>query len=160
MDLCYLCLRERAYDYAMVIEIPDWETPMKGICKQLKTVLCDQRIVAGIGNAYSDEILHAAQLSPTTTSNSLTNSEVSRLYSSMHEVLGSAVERLAGLDPSEFKDSKRTGLTVHGQAGKPCPVCGATIREVSGSDSAYDYCPDCQTGGRILADRRMSRLLK
>ena len=128
--------------------------------RQLKSVLCDQRVIAGIGNAYSDEILHAAQLSPTARCDSLSDAEIAQLHESMQEVLAAAAERLRGLDPSAFKDSKRTGLAVHGRAGEACLACGGAIREVAGADSSHQYCPDCQTGGRILADRRMSKLLK
>ncbi len=128
--------------------------------RQLKSVLCDQRTVAGIGNAYSDEILHTARLSPTARCDSLTDAETAQLYQSMRDVLTAAIGQLRGLSPSEFKDSKRSGLAVHGRTGEACPVCGTTIREVASADSSYQYCPGCQTSGRILADRRMSRLLK
>lgn len=128
--------------------------------RQLKSVLCDQRTLAGIGNAYSDEILHVAQLSPIAKASSLDDAAVARLYQSMRETLAAAQDRLRGLPPRKFKDDKRTSLAVHGRTGSPCQVCGATICEVASSDSSYQYCPTCQTGGRVLADRRMSRLLK
>lgn len=127
---------------------------------QLKGVLRDQRVLAGIGNAYSDEILHAAKLSPFKPSNGLTPDELSRLYQAINSELTSAIARSEGLAAYELKDAKRTNLRVHGRTGQPCEVCGATIAEVSFADSSLQYCPGCQTGGKPLADRRLSRLLK
>jgi formamidopyrimidine-DNA glycosylase len=127
---------------------------------QIKGVLRDQSTIAGIGNAYSDELLHAAQLSPYRGAAKLTPAEVERLYGAIKAVLGEAIERSRGLGASELKAEKKTGLRVHGRAGELCPVCGDTIREVSFADSALQYCPTCQTGGKPLADRRLSRLLK
>ncbi len=126
----------------------------------LKSVLRDQSVVAGIGNAYSDEILHRARLSPTTRANSLDAAEVLALYSAIRDVLNEALDRLAQLDLAKLKDGKRTGLAIHGHTGAPCPVCGDAIREVSSSDSSFQYCANCQTNGQVLSDRRMSRLLK
>jgi formamidopyrimidine-DNA glycosylase len=127
---------------------------------QVKGTLRDQAVIAGIGNAYSDEVLHAARLSPYRPSTSLTDAEVDALYSAVRDVLGEAIARSQGLAASELKAEKRTGMRVHGRAGEACPVCGDTIREVSFADRALQYCPTCQTGGKPLADRRMSRLLK
>jgi formamidopyrimidine-DNA glycosylase len=127
---------------------------------QVKGTLRDQSVVAGIGNAYSDEVLHAAKLSPYKASGSLTDAEVQALHAAIRDVLGDAIARSQGLAASELKAEKRTGMRVHGRAGKECPVCGDTIREVSFADRALQYCPTCQTGGKPLADRRMSRLLK
>jgi formamidopyrimidine-DNA glycosylase len=127
---------------------------------RLKNLLTDQGIVAGIGNAYSDEILHTARLSPFKLAATLTPPEFERLYAAMRGVLTEAVDRLTGRPPDELKDEKREGLRVHRRAGQACPVCGDTIREISLADSAFQYCPTCQTGGRILADRRMSKLLR
>lgn len=127
---------------------------------QLKGVLTDQARIAGIGNAYSDEILHAARLSPFKPSSGLSEEEVARLYSSIGGVLRDAAGRSAGLAAKDLKSEKKTGLAVHGRKGEPCPVCGDTIREVSFADSSLQYCPTCQTGGKPLADRRLSRLLK
>ncbi len=127
---------------------------------QLKGVLRDQRVLAGIGNAYSDEILHAAQLSPFKASNALSADELSRLYQAIKTELASAIARANGLAAYELKDAKRTNLRVHGRTGQPCDVCGSTIAEVSFADSSLQYCPGCQTGGKPLADRRLSRLLK
>lgn len=127
---------------------------------QLKGVLRDQKVIAGIGNAYSDEILHAARMSPFKPSNSLTHSERETLLGSIRGSLTSAIERAEGLKPSELKDGKRSNLAVHGRTGEPCPVCGTKVAEVSFADSSLQYCPGCQTGGKPLADRRLSRLLK
>jgi formamidopyrimidine-DNA glycosylase len=127
---------------------------------QIKGVLRLQSNIAGIGNAYSDELLHAARLSPFKPSNSLDATELETLYDAIRTVLGDAVIRSAGLAASELKGEKKSHLAVHGRAGEKCPVCGDTVREVSFADSSLQYCPTCQTGGKPLADRRMSRLLK
>lgn len=127
---------------------------------QIKGLLRDQSVIAGIGNAYSDEILHAAHLSPFANAAKLKPEEVERLYQAMHAVLESAIDNAAGRPAAELKDSKRRALRVHARTGEPCPVCGDTVREVSFADSSLQYCPTCQTNGKLLADRRMSRLLK
>jgi formamidopyrimidine-DNA glycosylase len=127
---------------------------------QIKGVLRDQHIIAGIGNAYSDEVLHAAKMSPYKLAASFTPEEVETLHSAIVTTLRDAVKRSAGLAAADLKGEKKTGLRVHGKVGQPCPVCGDTIREVSFADSALQYCPTCQTGGKPLADRRLSRLLK
>ncbi len=127
---------------------------------QLKGVLRDQRVLAGIGNAYSDEILHAARLSPFKPASGLSPTEREALFTAIRTELAEAVERACGLAATELKDAKRANLRVHGLAGSPCAVCGTTIAEVSFADSALQYCPGCQTGGKALADRRLSRLLK
>ncbi len=127
---------------------------------QVKGTLRDQSIVAGIGNAYSDEVLHAAKLSPYKPSSGLTDGEVTVLHAAIHDVLADAITRSEGLAASELKAEKKTGLRVHGRTGEECPVCGDTIREVSFADRSMQYCPTCQTGGKPLADRRLSRLLK
>jgi formamidopyrimidine-DNA glycosylase len=126
----------------------------------IKGVLRDQGVIAGIGNAFSDEILHAARMSPYKSASKLTAAEVASLHDIAVSTLTEAVERSRGLPLTELKGEKRSGLRVHGRKGEACPVCGDTIREVSFSDSALQYCPTCQTGGKILADRRLSRLLK
>lgn len=128
--------------------------------KQLKGVLRQQGTIAGIGNAYSDEILHAARMSPFKPADGLTDDELTTLYAAVRTTLGDAVERSRGLHASELKAEKKSNLAVHGQTGKPCPVCGDIVREVSFADSSLQYCATCQTGGKPLADRRMSRLLK
>ena len=127
---------------------------------QVKGVLRDQSVIAGIGNAYSDEVLHVARFSPFHPSSTFTDAEVSVLHEAIVETLRDAVERSQGLAATDLKDSKRAGMRVHGRAGEPCPVCGDIVREVSFADSSLQYCPTCQTGGKPLADRRLSRLLK
>jgi formamidopyrimidine-DNA glycosylase len=127
---------------------------------QIKGVLRDQSVIAGIGNAYSDEVLHAAKMSPFRLAASLTPDEVTELHGVIVATLREAIDRSAGLAAGDLKAEKKAGLRVHGRAGQPCPVCGDTIREVSFADSALQYCPTCQTGGKPLADRRLSRLLK
>lgn len=127
---------------------------------QIKGLLRDQAVIAGIGNAYSDEILHAAHLSPFANASKLTPQEVSRLYEALRAVLDAAIAAASGRPAAQLKDSKRRALRVHARTGEPCPVCGDTVREVSFADSSLQYCPSCQTGGRLLADRRLSRLLK
>ena len=128
--------------------------------KQIKGVLRHQGTIAGIGNAYSDEILHAARMSPFKPANSLTDDELATLFAAVKDTLGDAVDRSRGLAASELKAEKKSNLAVHGRTGQACPVCGDTVREVSFADSSLQYCPTCQTGGKPLADRRMSRLLK
>jgi len=128
--------------------------------QQLKGLLRDQQLIAGIGNAYSDEILHAARMSPFARSASLPAEEISRLHEVIGAVLTAAVAAADGRPAAELKDAKRRGMQVHGRTGDACPVCGDTVREVSFADSSLQYCPTCQTGGKPLADRRMSRLLR
>ena len=126
----------------------------------IKKVLTDQSALAGVGNAYSDEALHAARLSPYKPASKLTEEENERLYDALVRVLSDAVDRSRGLAASGLKSEKKSGLAVHGRTGQPCPVCGDTIREVSFATKSFQYCPTCQTGGKPLADRRLSRLLK
>jgi formamidopyrimidine-DNA glycosylase len=127
---------------------------------QLKGVLKDQRVIAGIGNAYSDEILHAAKLSPFKPASTLTDEERGALFAAIKGELATAIKRSEGLAAKDLKGEKKSGLRVHGRAGEKCDVCGDTIAEVSFADSSMQYCPTCQTGGKKLADRRLSRLLK
>ena len=127
---------------------------------QIKGALTDQSVIAGIGNAYSDEILHAARLSPFKIAAKLTDDEIGRLHEAIGTVLTDAVARSVGQKAATLKSEKRSGLKVHARAGLPCPVCGDTIHEVSFADKSFQYCPTCQTAGRELADRRMSKLLK
>lgn len=131
-----------------------------GRSERLKYALTDQRVIAGIGNAYSDEILHAARLSPYATVGRLSGEALDGLYAAMRETLTDAVSRSVGQQAALLKGEKRAGLTVHARTGLPCVVCGDTVREVSFADKAFQYCPTCQTGGKPLADRRMSRLIK
>jgi len=127
---------------------------------QIKGVLRDQSTIAGIGNAYSDELLHAARMSPFKPASRVLEDDLQGLYDAIRTVLSEAVDRARGVAASELKGEKKSHLAVHGRTGLPCPVCGDTVREVSFADSSLQYCPTCQTGGKPLADRRMSRLLK
>lgn len=133
---------------------------LNGRRTQIKGVLRDQHIIAGIGNAYSDEVLHAAKMSPYKLAASFTPEEVATLHEAIVTTLRDAVVRSAGLAAAELKGEKKSGLRVHGRTGEACRVCGDTIREVSFADSSLQYCPTCQTDGKPLADRRLSRLLK
>lgn len=127
---------------------------------QLKGLLRDQKVLAGVGNAYSDEILHAARMSPFALASSLTEEQVDVLYAAMQDRLRGAIEAASGKPAAELKDAKRSGMSVHGRTGEECPVCGDVVREVRFADSALQYCANCQTKGKPLADRGMSRLLK
>jgi len=127
---------------------------------RIKTVITDQSVIAGIGNAYSDEILHTAKLSPFAAAAKLTEAQSTALHDAMVAVLTDAVTRSVGQQAATLKGEKRSGMRVHARAGLPCPVCGDTVREVAFADKSFQYCPGCQTGGKVLADRRMSRLLK
>jgi formamidopyrimidine-DNA glycosylase len=135
-------------------------TLMQATSATLKTALTTQSLIAGVGNAYSDEALHRAQLSPYKKASNLDATEVARLHEALVGVLSDAVERSSALDVAELKGDKKRAMQVHGRAGEVCPVCGDTIREVSFATKSLQYCPTCQTGGRPLADRRLSRLLK
>lgn len=127
---------------------------------QIKGVLRDQSVVAGIGNAYSDEILHAARMSPYALAASLDDADIDRLFAATRDTLTDAVTTATGKPPAELKDAKRRGMAVHGRRGEACPVCGDVVRSVFFADNSLEYCATCQTGGKILADRRLSRLLK
>ena len=133
---------------------------LEGNSGRIKTVITDQKVIAGIGNAYSDEILHVAKLSPFATAGKLTEAQLAALHDAMISVLTDAVSRSVGQQAATLKGEKRSGLRVHARTGLPCPVCGDTVREVSFADKSFQYCATCQTGGKVLADRRMSRLLK
>lgn len=145
---------------ALEVTRPQFGEILAGTTSRIKTALVDQSLLAGIGNAYSDEILHAARLSPFATTSKLAPDEVDRLYDAMRAELSDAVERSVGQEAARLKGEKRAGMTVHARTGMPCPVCGDTVREVAYAERSFQYCPTCQTGGKILADRRMSRLLK
>ncbi|MFL6119753.1 Fpg/Nei family DNA glycosylase [Actinophytocola sp.] len=145
---------------ALAVTRDEFAEVLAGHNERLKNALTTQRILAGVGNAYSDEILHMAKLSPFATAGKLTEEQVDRLYESMRAILTSAVERSVGQHAATLKGEKRSGLRVHGRTGTPCPVCGDVVREVSFADKAFQYCATCQTGGKPLADRRLSRLLK
>lgn len=145
---------------ALTLDPDGFAAVLAGRTGRLKTVITDQTVLAGIGNAYSDEILHTAKLSPFATAGKLTPGQRDRLYDAMISVLSDAVQRSVGGEAARLKGEKRTGLRVHARTGLPCPVCGDTVAEVSFADRSFQYCPTCQTGGKLLADRRMSRLIK
>ncbi|WP_375491146.1 Fpg/Nei family DNA glycosylase [uncultured Jatrophihabitans sp.] len=145
---------------ALTISRDDLARLLAGQRAQLKGALTDQRVLAGVGNAYSDEILHTARLSPFKNAAKLTDDEVTRLHEAMYTTLHDAVERSVGQKAATLKSEKRSGMQVHARTGLPCPVCGDTVREVSFADRSFQYCPTCQTEGRPLADRRLSRLVK
>lgn len=133
---------------------------LEGRRMQIKGLLRDQGVIAGIGNAYSDEILHVAKMSPYASAGNLDDDAIDRLYTAMQETLREAVRVASGKPPSDLKDAKRAGFRVHARRGEACPVCGDTVRSVFFADRSLEYCPTCQTGGKPLADRRLSRLLK
>jgi len=142
---------------AWTIGRPELSQALSGTRARIKNALEDQRLLSGIGNAYSDEILHTARISPFATARSV---DPEPLFVALRQVLGDARTALIGLTPEKIKPAKKRGLRVHGRAGSPCPVCGATIAEISYSEKSLQYCPGCQTGGKRLSDRRMDRLLK
>jgi formamidopyrimidine-DNA glycosylase len=145
---------------ALAVSRDELAVLLGGQRQQLKGALTDQKVLAGVGNAYSDEILHTAKLSPFKLAAKLTDDEIGRLYEAMGTVLRDAVDRSVGQKAATLKAEKRSGLRVHGRTGLPCPVCGDTVREVSFADRSFQYCPTCQTEGRELADRRLSKLIK
>jgi formamidopyrimidine-DNA glycosylase len=145
---------------ALAVTRDEFAAVLAGRTERLKTVLTTQKILAGVGNAYSDEIMHTAKLSPYATAGKLADGAVDELYAALRTVLTDAVSRSVGQHAALLKGEKRSGLRVHGRTGMPCPVCGDTVREVSFADKAFQYCATCQTGGKPLADRRLSRLLK
>ncbi|MEC3951739.1 DNA-formamidopyrimidine glycosylase family protein [Nocardia sp. CDC153] len=145
---------------ALAVSEPEFAELLHGTSARVKNALTDQTLIAGIGNAYSDEILHSAKLSPFANSGTLDAEQLARLYSAMRATLSDAIQRSVGQDAARLKGEKRSGFQVHARTGLPCPVCGDTVREVSYADKSFQYCPTCQTAGKILADRRMSRLLK
>ncbi|MDI1464243.1 DNA-formamidopyrimidine glycosylase family protein [Catellatospora sp. KI3] len=145
---------------ALSLDLAGLADVLKGRNSQIKGVLRDQQVLAGVGNAYSDEILHTAKLSPFARADKLTPAQLEALHAAMQQVLTEAVTKSVGQRAATLKAEKRAGLRVHGRAGQKCPVCGDLIREVSFADSSLQYCPTCQTGGKPLADRRLSKLLR
>ncbi len=145
---------------ALQVTREEFEQRLKLRRGQVKGVLTEQDILAGVGNAYSDEILHAAKLSPFAITTNLSAEALDRLYDALRAVLTDAVTRSVGQKAATLKGEKRSGLAVHARTGLPCPVCGDTIREVSFHDSNFQYCATCQTGGKPLADRRLSKLIR
>jgi len=129
----------------------------------LKRALTDPRLFSGIGNAYSDEILHRAKLSPFAQTQSLSEAEVGQLYDAVRATLAEWTGRLreeAGADFPEKVTAFREGMAVHGRFRKPCPVCGSPVQRIVYAENETNYCARCQTGGKVLADRALSRLLK
>jgi formamidopyrimidine-DNA glycosylase len=145
---------------ALQVSFEDFALLMKSRSGQVKGALTDQTLLAGVGNAYSDEILHSARLSPFRMADKLNDDELIRLYDAMRAELTEALGRQLGQKAATMKGEKRSGLQVHARTGLPCPVCGDTVREVSFADTSLQYCPTCQTGGKPLADRRLSKLLR
>jgi formamidopyrimidine-DNA glycosylase len=145
---------------ALALTRDEFAAVLSGRSERLKTLLVEQQAIAGIGNAYSDEILHTAKLSPYAASGRLKAEQIDELYAAMRSVLTDAVDRSVGQGAAQLKGEKRSGLRVHARTGLPCPVCGETVREVSFANKSFQYCPGCQTGGKPLADRRLSRLVR
>jgi formamidopyrimidine-DNA glycosylase len=145
---------------ALEVDLPTFAAILASQRGQIKGVLTEQDVIAGVGNAYSDEILHAARLSPFAIAARIEPANVEILYAAMRQVLTDAVGRSIGQKAATLKSEKRSGLKVHARKGLPCPVCGDTVREVSFADKSLQYCATCQTGGKPLADRRMSKLLR
>jgi formamidopyrimidine-DNA glycosylase len=145
---------------ALALSTTELAELLAGRTERLKTLIVDQQVIAGIGNAYSDEILHTAKLSPYAVAGRLKPEQVDALHEALLGVLTDAVQRSVGQGAATLKGEKRSGLRVHARTGLPCPVCGDTVREVSFADRSFQYCPGCQTGGRPLADRRLSRLVR
>jgi formamidopyrimidine-DNA glycosylase len=145
---------------ALAVDLATFADRVRAQRGQIKGVLTDQSVLAGVGNAYSDEILHAARLSPFALAPRLTDEEVGRLHEATGMILRDAVSRSVGQGSATLKSEKRSGLRVHARTGLPCPICADTVREVSFADKSLQYCPTCQTGGKPLADRRLSKLLR
>lgn len=145
---------------ALALSRDEFGALLTGRAERIKTLLVEQTVLAGVGNAYSDEILHTARLSPYASAARLTVEQVDALFEALRSVLTDAVHRSVGHKAAELKGEKRSGLRVHARTGLPCPVCGDTVREVSFATKSFQYCPGCQTGGRPLADRRLSRLVR
>jgi formamidopyrimidine-DNA glycosylase len=145
---------------ALAVTRDEFGALLAGRSERIKTLIADQQVIAGIGNAYSDEMLHTARISPYAVAGRLPDEKVDELYVAMRSVLSDAVERSVGQGAAKLKGEKRSGLRVHARTGMPCPVCGDTVREVSFANRSFQYCPGCQTGGKPLADRRLSRLVR
>jgi len=145
---------------ALAVDRDQFAERLRSRSGQVKGVLTDQEVLAGIGNAYSDEILHVAKMSPFALTSKLTDEQLTTLFEAMRQVETDAVARSVGQKAAELKGEKRAGMRVHARTGLPCPVCGDTVREVSFADKSLQYCPTCQTGGKPLADRRLSKLIR
>src|SRR5262245_9176976 len=147
----------------LACELAGFEERLRSSRHTLKRALCDPRLFSGIGNAYSDEILHRARLSPLQLARNLEAAEIARLFEAMRATLNEWIERLraeAGDGFPEKVTAFRAGMAVHGRFGQPCPVCAAPIQRIVRAENEVNYCPRCQTGGKILKDRALSVLLK
>jgi formamidopyrimidine-DNA glycosylase len=145
------------------IELPTFATRLRSESHTLKRALTDPRLFSGIGNAYSDEALHAARLSPLTLTGRLSEDEVARLYHAVRDTLTTWTDRLRRETGDDFPGKVtafREGMAVHGRYKLPCPVCGSPVQRIRYAENETNYCARCQTGGRLLADRALSRLLK
>lgn len=145
---------------ALSLSRDEFAALLTGRGERIKTLLVEQTVLCGVGNAYSDEILHTARISPYASSGRLGAEQVDALHAALRSVLTDAVDRSVGQKAAELKGEKRSGLRVHARTGLPCPVCGDVVREVSFATKSFQYCPGCQTGGKPLADRRLSRLVR
>jgi formamidopyrimidine-DNA glycosylase len=144
-------------------DLPAFAATLKSENHTLKRALTDPRLFSGIGNAYSDEILHRARLSPIALTSQLTDAQVRSLHQAVHAVLSEWTDRLRQEAKAQFPEKVtafREGMAVHGRYGKPCPVCGAAVQRIVYAENETNYCARCQTGGKLLADRALSRLLK
>lgn len=144
-------------------DLPAFRDALSAENRTLKRALTDPRLVSGIGNAYSDEILHAAQLSPVALTHRLSEEEWQRLFAATRETLRVWMDRFCREARSAFPEKVtafRKGMAVHGRYGEPCPRCGGKIQRIRYADNETNYCPSCQTGGKLLADRSLSRLLR
>jgi formamidopyrimidine-DNA glycosylase len=147
----------------MNIDLPTFVEALQRENHTLKRTLTDPHVFSGIGNAYSDEILHAAKLSPFKQTSGLTDEEASRLFDATRSILSAWIDRLQDEAGDEFPEKVtafRDGMAVHGRYGKPCPVCGSAVQRIAYASNEANYCVTCQTGGRLLADRSLSRLLR
>ncbi len=145
------------------VDLPTFREALLRERHTLKRALTDPRLFSGIGNAYSDEILHAAQLSPVTRSDRLTEEQIARLYTTTQRLLNEWTDRLSKEAEKEFPTKVtafRPEMAVHGKFDQPCPVCGTKVQRIVYAENESNYCPRCQTGGKLLADRSLSRLLK
>ena len=142
------------------VGLEEFRSRLKRENHTLKRALTDPRLFAGIGNAYSDEILHRARLSPVALTDPLSDEQIQRLYTATRSVLEEWTQKLRTEGFPEKVTAFREGMAVHGRYGKPCPVCGAPVQRIVYAENETNYCARCQTGGRILADRALSRLLK
>jgi formamidopyrimidine-DNA glycosylase len=144
-------------------DLPSFRAALASESHTLKRALTDPGILSGIGNAYSDEILHRARLSPVKLTTHLSDEETARLFDACRATLADWIDRLraeAGAAFPEGVTAFRADMAVHGRYGKPCPVCGSPVQRIVRADNETNYCARCQTGGRLLADRALSRLLK